>query len=96
MKIETMFSAGDMAWCVTERGVEHLTIGQVRVEVTESPGTGDTIFDNYKPQSGYKEQYMCVETGIGSGNVYTLGETIFGTEKEAMSAHSARLEKYGG
>ncbi len=70
MKIEPTFSNGDTAYIATITGVRVGTIGTVRVEVTESKGNGDPdeIFDNYKPQSKYVEQYMCEETGIGSGS----------------------------
>lgn len=77
MKIETNFSPGDAVYII-EHGMTKkwvlsgpLTIGQVRAVVTESPGReGEELFDNYKPQQDYKEEYMCVETGIGTGRVY--------------------------
>ncbi len=71
---------------------EQLTIGQVRVAITESPGTDDerggikstdgTGFSNYSPISKREEQYMCIETGIGSGSIYDV-ENLFVTEAEA-------------
>lgn len=75
------------------------TIGQVRVEVTNSEGVNggytrpevDVAFDNYKPQKNWLEQYMCIETGIGSGSVYTLGVHIFATKEEAESALAKAL-----
>lgn len=87
MKIETRFSNGDKIWVCwpgKENGPSELTVGKVQVTVTESPGRdGEEIFDNYKPQSSYEECYMCVETGIGSGSVYTLGVHAFATKEEA-------------
>lgn len=59
-----------------------LTIGQIRFEVTDSPGT-DSMFDNYKPQKGRVEQYMAVETGIGSGSVYYV-ESLFDSAEQAL------------
>ena len=95
MKIETTFSPGDIVWCVVGmEGVRELEVGQVHAIVTDSPGRkGETLFRNYMPQKDYKEQYMCVETGIGSGNVYTLGESIFATENEARSAWAKWKDK---
>jgi len=48
-----------------------LTVGQIRIEATKSVGM-DTIleFDNYSPQEGYEEVYMCEETGIRSGSLW--------------------------
>jgi hypothetical protein len=83
MQITTRFNLGDRAFVTYDGVPRELTIGQVRVEATDSPGYGETIFGNYQPQKGYVEQYMCVETGIGSGSLFTLGKHIFGTYKEA-------------
>ena len=91
LKLTAVFKPGDKAWCVAGGPPEQLTVGRVQVTVTDSPGLNDgrTIpgsdiqSDNYKPQQGYSEQYMMVETGIGSGNVYTLGEHVFTTERDA-------------
>ena len=67
------------AWCV--RGP--FQIGLVRVEAIDSPGLpGEDLFDNYKPRVGRKEEYMLVETGIGTGSVYTE-EHLCSTEAEA-------------
>ena len=88
MNIQTKFCNGDKAWTIQRNGVGVFypfcgTIGQIRVEITDSPGRdGEEIFDNYKPQKERVEQYMLVETGIGSGSVYTLGSHIFETKAE--------------
>ena len=48
-----------------------LTIGQMRVTITDSKGIdGEQLFDNYKPQKSIHEEYMAVETGIGSGSLH--------------------------
>jgi hypothetical protein len=92
MIIETAFQPGDKGWAFVE-GVRQLTIGQVRVEITDSPGLdGETIFDNFKPQTERKESYMCVETGIGSGTLYTLGEHIFASREACEAANAKRIE----
>lgn len=97
MKIETRFAPGDKIW-VTHLGRNscslELTVGRVQATVTDSPGRGDEeMFDNYKKQSSYEENYMCVETGIGSGSVYTLGVHAFATKEEADSAITYQLRQ---
>lgn len=48
--------------------------------------------ENYAPmEPELVEKYMCVETGIGIGSVYTLGEQIFISEEECRAAHAVRL-----
>lgn len=72
---------------------EAMTIGQVRVEFTQSAGDPDSMFDNYKPQSAYKESYMCIETGVGSGNVWDV-ERLFLTMEEAKAHAAAEHEAW--
>jgi hypothetical protein len=63
-----------------------LTIGKINIEATaKSDGLDpNSIFTNFGPQRGsYKESYMCLETGIGSGTIY-YAETLFRTEEEAQ------------
>ena len=87
MIFETALNIGEIGWCTNRNGdIRPRTIGLVRVEKIDSSGIEDSIFDNYKAQSGYEEEYMCVETGIRSGNLYTFGRNIFKTEKEAARA----------
>ena len=85
MKLETKFDIGDTVYVAyPDRVAFPLTIGQVRKCVTDSPGRkGEALFDNYKPQKKEEEEYMCVQTGIGSGNVYPL-ERVFATPEEAQ------------
>lgn len=74
MILETRFNIGDIVWAFypnEKRGP--LTIGRVSKTFTDSPGRqGEEVFDNYKQQFGVKEEYMCVETGIGSGTLYPV------------------------
>lgn len=92
MQITTTFSPGDKAWVFHNDRAQHLTIGKVNIEITDSPGVpGESRFSNYGPQNGRKEQYMCVETGVGSGSLYTLGERIFGTQEECEQANAERM-----
>lgn len=94
MKIETAFTPGDTAFILSGQwGTEivEYTVGQVRIKVTDSPGAPEGAeidgmnardFSNYAPQSAYEEEVMCVETGIGSGSIYTYGKSAF-TSREA-------------
>lgn len=97
MTIHTALSCGDKAWAVfvAQKRIQELTIGQVRVEYTDSKGVNggrindkypDIAFDNYKPKHGVEEVYMCVETGIGSGSLYHFGKHIFQTQEQAEQA----------
>jgi hypothetical protein len=87
MKLESEFSCGDFAYCIIKgERVETLTIGRVMIEFTDSPGIPGTPFENYKPQKSYKETYMCVETGVSSGSLYTLNENIFNSLEKAEFA----------
>jgi len=92
----TRFSIGDELFTVIppnkykETGwlvkPETLTIGRVTAVLTDSPGidqSGGIEFDNYKEQHKYEENYMAVETGIGSGRVYPC-KWLFNTEQEAI------------
>lgn len=94
MKIETTFSCGDQGWVFREDRAELLTIGQIRIQVTKSRGDVNSMFSNYKPQEGYEEVYMCEETGIGSGSLFTLGKSIFVTEAECLKANAKRIKEH--
>ena len=92
MKIETKFSNGDVVYATQKDYITSslsvigpLTIGQVRVEVTDSDGVDwNELFDNYKKQKKCTEKYMCVETGIGSGTLYNVID-MFTSKEEAVS-----------
>lgn len=92
MKYESTLSNGDKVFAITFTcskipKIKELTIGKVIIEHTDSPGLPtEEIFDNYKPQHKYKEFYQCVETGIGTGSLYTYGESIFKTREECEQA----------
>ena len=38
----------------------------------------------YDDDGCYKEEYMCVETGVGSGTLWTYGKNIFSNEADAQ------------
>ena len=57
-----------------------VTVGQVRVIETH-PAYYRSC--GWKHDAVYKEEYMCVETGVGSGRIYHYGWDIFATEVEA-------------
>ena len=97
MKIETRFSNGDTVYGIQKEYptdswlvIGPLTIGQVRVKVTDSPGIKcEDTFGNFMEQHGTEEQYMCVETGIGSGTIH-YGERLFSSKAEAKQAANNR------
>ena len=75
--------------------IQYLTVGQIRVVETLPT-------ERYFPDDPcYKEEYMCVETGVGSGTVWTYGKNIFASEGEAQdgviahqqAAHKQRAER---
>ena len=88
MKIESTLNIGDLAWHSNGSGnAIPGTVGMVRVEIVDSPGVHtESMFDNYQPKHSYKEEYMLVETGIGSGSVYTLNKHIWETRQECLEA----------
>ncbi len=59
--------------------IQPLTVGQLRVTET-LPGTRF-----FTEEPCYKEEYMCVETGVGSGTIWTYGRNIFATYAEAQT-----------
>ena len=102
MIIKTELSCGDKVWWFNGVCASQLTIGQIRVEYTDSVGCsrfdfqGDVVVndgDNYALMpSKQTELYMCTETGVGSGSLHTLGSTIFLTEEACMAAYAEQLE----
>ncbi len=99
MQYLSNLSNGDKAFVITftcnsKPILKELTVGKVIIEDTNSPGRpNEETFDNYKPQHKYKELYMCVETGIGSGTVYTYGKHIFKTIEDCADAIMDLLDK---
>ena len=75
--------------------IKHLTVGQIRVIETLPKSR---FFEDTKC---YVEEYMCIETGVGSGTVWEYGKNIFATEAEAQNsviahrqaAHKQRAER---
>lgn len=57
--------------------IEQLTVGSVR-------------YDSH--DVGEKESYMCIETGVGSGSIWT-GKVLFATREEAEVAANAATER---
>lgn len=100
MKIETKFSNGDKVYGIQKAYpndkwvvIGPMLIGQVRCQVTDSPGVdGEEMFDNYKPQNSRTEQYMCVETGIGSGTLH-YSFALFSSRDEAADNANILNEK---
>jgi len=96
MEIKTEFSCGDKVYVLSrhhwpsevESVTGPLTVGQVRVSITDSPGVeGEEMFDNYMAQKDYEETYMLVEAGIGSGTVFDVKDlfhTSAGAHIEAL------------
>ena len=73
----------DEGWRVDRK----LTIGEIRIRHRcKSNGEDpDSIFSNYGPQEEeYEEEYMCNETGIGSGYVLKV-ERLWATKEEAQA-----------
>ena len=99
MHIETKFNNGDVVYSIQKEYqtdgwnvIGPLTIGKVSVSVTDSPGVdGEEVFSNFMPQKEHKETYMCIETGIGSGNIYYV-ERLF-HDKESAKAEAESLNK---
>lgn len=101
MKFETAFSCGDKGWSFDGESVRQVTVGQIRLTYTQSEGVNDgyvdpnvrIAFDNYTPKPAeYEEDYMCVETGIGSGSIYTLNKRIFLTKEACELAYAKDIE----
>lgn len=70
---------------------ETLTVGQVRVEISDSPGDGEGSHgSNFGPVRERKEEYMMIQTGIGSGSVYPV-EDLFHTEAEALERGKVKV-----
>lgn len=100
MLLTTRFNLGDQVWVVhyPRHGALPIpfqaTVGAIEVNETDSPGIGETIFDNYKAKQHRTEKYQCVETGIGTGAMYYFEDTtswaspqsIFATYEECEAA----------
>jgi hypothetical protein len=102
MKFETAFSCGEKAWAFDGERAHQVTVGQVQVTYTHSKGLNGGVvdpdipvaFDNFKPKKAtYEERYMCIETGVGSGSIYTLGQSIFRTKAECEQANAEQMEQ---
>lgn len=65
---------------VSKPSVRRLTIGKITASTHASYGDRDRV------------EYMCSETGIGSGSIYQESQ-LFSTEAEAMAAATAEADK---
>ena len=71
-----------------------LTIGQVRVEVTDSNGIeGEVTFSNYMAQKETTEEYMCVETGIDTGTIHPEDQLFFSKAEAKQAAKNRNGDK---
>lgn len=87
----TKLSLGQKAFIVyggLDPYIEELTVGLIRVIETHPKAKCP-----YTQNSCYKEEYMCFETGVGSGSVYTYGEHIFATREEAERGLTRRQQE---
>lgn len=89
MIIRTTFDMGDAVFVViNDKILGPLTVAMVRVLYIDSPGReGEELFDNYKAQKRHEEEYMCVETGVGTGSVYRVDQL----HRNRVSAEAAAL-----
>lgn len=94
MIFETAFNIGDRGWVyygTRSNYVQQATIGKITVEHTETTLYEDDETGYGEPVLEHKEKYMCKETGVGSGTVFTYGETIFKTKQECEAAFAGRI-----
>jgi hypothetical protein len=71
--------------------IQVLTVGQICVTET-LPG-----HDVRRDEPVYKEEYMCLETGVGGGTIWTFGRNIFATLDDAEAgviAHRQAAHKH--
>jgi hypothetical protein len=76
----TKLKLGGEAFAVSgglDPSIQRLTVGQIRVIET----LPSARFFHEEPC--YREEYMCIETGVGGGTVWTYGRNIFASEVEA-------------
>lgn len=78
----TKLSLGKLAYGVSggiDPSIKYLTVGQIRVTETAP----DARFREDEPC--YREEYMCLETGVGSGQIWEYGKNIFSTLEDAQA-----------
>lgn len=68
--------------------IEPMTVGQIRVIETHPKHLHNT-----HQEAVFVEEYMCVETGIGSGSIWRYGYNIFATEAEAQGGLIAARQR---
>jgi hypothetical protein len=75
----------DQGWHISQE-TPTLTIGEIRCKFTAEYKNSSSPFLNYGPQKEhYEEEYMCYETGIGSGTLHKV-DSLFKTKAEAINA----------
>ena len=85
MKFDSKFDIKEVVLVVLDGKPIKATVGRILIDITDSPGrTGEKVFVNYKPKKKYIERYMCVETGIGTGQVYEAGKNIFKLDDKCL------------
>lgn len=100
MKFESKLSCGDKVWYFDGVPVQ-ITVGQIRISYTETPGLNEddsfigSIYssDQPNPKQEIEEVYMCIETGIGSGSLLTLGKHIYLTEEECIEGSREEIQR---
>lgn len=60
--------------------ISRLTVGQIRVVETLPSAR------NWAADKCYVEECMCLETGVGGGNVWEYGTNVFSNEADAQAA----------
>lgn len=102
MEMQTALSCGDKVWYFSGGRPIQITVGRVCATFTQSAGLDSDVdfcgqilsSDNTAPKEPKMlETYMCIETGIGSGSIHTLGESIFFTEAHCLAGNAAEIER---
>ena len=88
----TKLSLGEKAYVVgsgLDPIIMEMTVGQIRVKQTHPKHRESD------ESTCYEEVYMCVESGVGSGSLWTYGVSIFKTHEEAEhGANRLRQQNY--
>lgn len=91
MQINTRFSCGDTIYVTYDKStiLGPFTIGLVsfRYKAAQDGPDPDSIFDNLRRQQEQRQvEYMCFETGIGSGSLWR--EEICHKTREEAEEHN--------
>lgn len=94
MKFNSHLNCGDTAWIFYGRyceGPQEAVVGKITFEYTDTVLYEDSETGYGEPVKELKEKYMCKETGVGSGTVFTYGEHIFKTREECEAKFAERI-----